>query len=348
MEDLDLDELDQAVNKMMAKPSRKKPATKISQPEQSEPAFHAEEEAPKFEFAPEPDKEETSTEAAERQAPKITARRRVHPGAMDIMPAQKTQAPSARPAREAASIQPPARKEDPEAPKKKASSQPRFVNDVFLPSRQKNEQPEAAKPEPTLSAPEEEPQPAPKPEKPEVKKPEGVNNWPDPLDYLDYDKAKPKDKEGLPEEEPEQQEPQKQLPPEPTPFVTTKVEKRPLGAYTQPTPEEEPEKLEESEPPIAPPEADKKEMAAASLQSQQHLEVPIPQQYRTEDREPGDEVRSVYDTKEYHAPPQPMYGSRKSGPWFVIGIVALITLLVVVVLVGYFMMTGTFDLTRIW
>ena len=91
----------------------------------------------------------------------------------------------------------------------------------------------------------------------------------------------------------------------------------------------------------------------ASLKSDQHITpsrdadpedlrpMAIPQQYHTAQAKPTDALRPVFDTKEYHAPPQPMHTERRGSPWFVVAVVILIVLIVAVASVGYLMMTNT-------
>lgn len=42
-----------------------------------------------------------------------------------------------------------------------------------------------------------------------------------------------------------------------------------------------------------------------------------------------------------------MHAARKGGPGLVIGVVVLIVLIIAAVLISYFMVTGTFDVTQI-
>jgi cobalamin biosynthesis Mg chelatase CobN len=206
-------------------------------------------------------------------------------------------------------------------------------------------------------------------------KKDGDNNWPDPLDFHDFadnkDKEDTEPKEAAPTMEQKQPSSDALLDEAAvsTPFVKTKVEKRPLGAYADATPPapEEPKEENGDKPEIvsvtdqAP---SKGEMAAASIQSNQHMDKPddsetdmnqlrsmsIPQQYHAAEQKQSGEVHNLFDTKEYHAAPQQIVHPAKKGgsAWFVIMVIVLIVLLVAAVTVGYFMMTGTLDLSKIF
>ena len=364
MEDLDLDELDKQVNKMMSKPRNKRlrssrppqaitrpndtPAPQPSQPVVATPVVSEPASSP----VPQP-------ERANRPLPTIPTRSRLRPVVMDIVSTAPTKAtaPSARPTRTSADIRPPSKAEPSE--KTQSVESPQEVTNKVMAALSMDDIRPAPRPRQSLASQENESQEPPQDKAP-VAEPEPAEQkpkWPDPLDFLDYDRPKPKEEPApKPAEEPVQEPQPAASIPEPTPFVTTKVEKRPLGAYASVQSEpSEPEAPAEPEAPIAPAETNKGEMAAASLQSQQHLQdtqpspqdlqsMTIPQQYHAAQPEPTDQVRSMYDTKEYHAPPQLMYHSRKGSPWFVVGVVALITLIIILVLVGYFMATGTFNI----
>ncbi len=368
MEDLDLDELDQAVSQLMDTPGKKAPKKPA---EEDKPA-----DAPKATADPvtpvavavqpaadKPADEPTNRVVVNRPMPKVPPRQRMRPGAMDIIqPAAKTSTPpSSRPTRMAAAIQPtkevtpePAKPAEPTPAEKPAEHSD--VSDDVLAALTMLDDPKPSQPAPT----------------PEPKK-QPAETWPDPLDFHGFD-----DKKDEPEpkkEDPKPAEPPKETPPslEPaaeapavpphddpltSPFVTTKVEKRPLGAYADAKPEAPAEPADE--PPVPKQETSKEDMAQASLESKQHesaepehdmddlRQMSIPQQYRSEHAKTSEEVHPMYDTKEYHAPPQPIHTSHKGGPWLAISVVVLIVLIIGAVAIGYFMMTGTFDFTKLW
>jgi hypothetical protein len=203
-----------------------------------------------------------------------------------------------------------------------------------------------------------------------------AENWPDPLDFHDFegkDDAKTAEvpQVAIPALEPK--EPAPTMAAEPTaasaeetpstPFVMTKVEKRPLGAFASHSPEPTPSTPAEvptEGAPVPTAETSKQDMAQASLESTQHVghdepehdmgdlrQMAIPQQYHTDQPKTHDEVHSLYDTKEYHAAPQAIHTVHRSGPWLTVSVVVLIVLIIAAVAIGYFMMTGTFDLSKI-
>ncbi|HVI69337.1 MAG TPA: hypothetical protein VM581_02665 [Magnetospirillaceae bacterium] len=341
MEDLDLDELDQAVTQLMDNPKGKPAAKKVVTPKV---------EAPKA--VPEPSKTTPAldspvaiavaqkTPPARPPMPKPAARKRMRPGAMDII---QRPTPARRLNREGAALQPmkpvipeplqPAPPLPPAAPIR----DPEVSDDLLASLNLLEDSNKTVKP------------------KPETVAPAASESWPDPIDLHDFDDAK---KEAptpeLTEEPPTlQSEPVPVEEPAPSPFLTTKVEKRPLGAYASALPQPE----ESVEAPVPNQETSKAEMAEASLQSSHHRvdesepdlrQMSIPQQYHTAQPKPSDTVHNVFDTKEYHAPPQPMHTERRGGPWFLISVVVLIVLIVAVAAVGYLMMTGMLDISKIW
>lgn len=435
VEDLDLDELDQAVNNIMTKPRGKRAAKRPAEG-QSEPAVkpesiavNASRPAPQAdEPASRPLEAEKSSDESpappparapeamrvtvNRPMPRVPERRRMHPGAMDIIQpnsAAKAKAPSSRPGRMAADLQPahdvapePVRPATPEfrpepvaAPEPQPERRldtPQDVSDEVLASLslldEKKPSTDFLAPDKKLDTPMlDEPEP-----KPVATSAERVSKssdgWPDPLDFHDFgDKPAATTPVSTPTPGPMIAEPPvappKEAPPslgtEPvsvtdshddaatvssSPFVTTKVEKRPLGAFADAAHEPMKAPLPEPEEAHVPHESTSKgELAEASLESKQHLDTPqnkdgfdptdlrsmtIPPQYHTAEQKPKEDVRHVFDTKEYHAAPPHMYAPRKGGPGLVIGVVVLIVLIIAAVLVGYFMMTGTFDVTQLW
>lgn len=375
MEDLDLDELDQAVNRMMDKPRGKKSAKKIathdaplsvparSEPPATEPAATA--------VAPEPPQEppvRSSSVPVSRPMPKVPPRRRMHPGAMDIIqPTAPKPAPSRAPSRTGVALQPtnPITSE-PVAPPQKAPVIPADdeVSEDVLASLSLTDDARAPQ----------------VPAKPQAE-PDATQKsaWPDPLDFHDLlgdsdgtEQSAAEPKHESTKETPPSLESDALLDMEPadpapsTPFVTTKVEKRPLGAYADAQPEPAAPvaaPIEQDKPAFVPDESTTKEdMAETAIHSSHHLFKPgqependmdnlrnmsIPQQYHTAHAEPTDAIHSVFDTKEYHAAPQPVHTARHGGPGVVIAVVVLIVLIVAAVAVGYLMMTG-FDFTNIF
>lgn len=451
--DLDLDELDQAVNEMMDGRKRKKAGprkaddavsvVRTGQTPMRPPAPRAElrlvETEPANRSSAGSDTTLQASVPASRPMPRVPERKRTHRGAMDIIQPNgpKVAPPSARPARTAPALQP-TKPVAPEPPRPVMAS----VSDVRPPARQ---QPEPAPaPEPAYPVRQPEPQsddvsdellaslalndqpshksaaskplgqPAEKSDTGRTRS--GHDAWPDPLDFHDFNdgqKAEPPQpaphKESEPEPKPENIEPSgessggtSQAPtlssePGPSPFLTTKVEKRPLGAYAaaatqieqsqqpsqqvqkpkEPTlepdeamaapflPEEPPAQptLElQAEPASAPDDwlmPGTAQAAHGSFQGRPSAQpqpdsgigdlrqMSIPPQYQPARREPSEEVRNMFDVKEYHAAPQPIYHAKKSSPWLTATIVVLSVLVVLVVLTAYFMMSGI-DLTKLW
>lgn len=374
MEDLDLDELDQAVNKMMDKPRGKKSAKKtathdapLNVPARSEsPATDSAVTA----VTPEPSQEppvRSSSVPVSRPMPKVPPRRRMHPGAMDIIqPTTPKPAPSSAPSRTGIALQPtkPVTPEPPTPiPAVPATPAEDEVGEDVLASLSLTD--DIRSPQ-TPQGPQAESEVAKK------------NEWPDPLDFHDLlgpqkDTGRPTDTQrSNVQEAPPSLESDTLLATEPaepvatTPFVTTKVEKRPLGAYADAQPEPASPvaaPAEQDKPAFVPDESTTKEdMAETAINSSHHLFKPgqependmdslrsmaIPQQYHAAHAEPTDAIHSVFDTKEYHAAPQPVHTARHGGPGLVIAVVVLIVLIIAAVAVGYLMMTG-FDFTNIF
>lgn len=373
--DMDLDELDQAVNKLMDQPKGRRaiarsaaPATasaspvvpvtapvsvpsdasdtiavKVTPPPAPEPITPAPVPTPP---QPHTDEDHGSTIPVSRPMPRVPERARTHPGAMDIIQpvvSAKTAPPSARPTHVGINIQPAVAVKPVPAPVTSqpimpAEPSPADVSDEVLASLGIDEK---SKEHPAVVS-----QPFVPPKKEETEK------WPDPLDFHGFSDKEEQKSEPAPTMQPEKSD---DIPQNATPFVTTKVEKRPLGAYTA-TPEA-PEKPAE-----VPAKAD---LAEASLQSNQHLapaeepdhdmndlrQMAIPPQYQTAQNDKKEGAHhNVFDTKEYHATPQMMPGAhhKRSSPWLTVSIVVLVVLIIAAVAVGYFMMTGTFDFTKLW
>lgn len=205
-------------------------------------------------------------------------------------------------------------------------------------------------------------QPQSKPEVPQkaiiVPKPAEIA-WPDPLDFHDQKSDKPKAAEPVIDksntEQKSEPELQKDQPVEvSSPFITgAKVEKRPLGAFAEqaaqelarPTDAEAADFAREEKKVVEPdkqesakdiPEDMQKPEKSESSATQQVLEsatMTIPQQYRTAHKDADQTTRPVYDTKEYHPPllEKTAHAAHKSGIW---GTVLLVLLIVALVAVG--------------
>jgi hypothetical protein len=429
MQDLDLDELDQAVNKMMDKSSRgKRPARSDSSafvPSRPEPvrsdatpvvsgepeSEKATEESP---ATPPSRPQESLHVSVNRPMPRVPERRRMHPGAMDIIQpstSPKVTAPSSRPGRMAADLQP-TQDIKPEpvvaAPSPQVSSSAdelTFKDD--LPSGAAYQQSSPQKTEKTFDSPQDvsdevlaslslldEQKPAQNMLAPEPKDvapvvtpeaPKKSDGWPDPLDFHDFgDKpAATADPVEVPKDEPlvapeapadELKETPPSMDTEPvsvtdthddaanlnsSPFVTTKVEKRPLGAFADAAHEPPKAVLPEPDAHVPHESTSKEEMASASFESKSHVtpeehdptdlrSMTIPPQYHQSEQKPHEDIRDMYDTKEYHAAPQHMHTAHKSSPALIIGVVVLIVLIIAAVAVGYLMMTGAFDVSTLW
>lgn len=386
MEDLDLDELDQAVNKIMTKPAKRghKKAQSITPPaapasvQVASSVMPTEDPKPAEPSVPSVSGPRNSTGTSvpvSRPMPKVPPRRRMHPGAMDIIQPNtpKMGAPSATPGRSGRDISPvkPVAPEPPRpvtqpapipapSPRSNPEDEAAEVADEVLATLTLQDQPAHKPPEP--AAPVATPKPAPKRED---------SSWPDPLDFHDFSDTKEKEKPAETKLEDAPSMDQKRADPDTlmddaatsTPFVTTKVEKRPLGAYAN-VAAQTPGKPEPEEVSVTDEAPSKGEMAAAAIKSNQHVERPdedehdmnklrnmsIPQQYHTAEQKPSDEVHSLFDTKEYHAAPQPIAHAAKKGgsAWFVIMVVVLIVLLIAAVVVGYLMMSGNLDINKLW
>jgi hypothetical protein len=359
--DMDLDELDQAVSKLMVQPKKGKRVTHnrdaapvrdaaTPAPVMNEPAA-AVKATPPAKPAPAHAVHESHTISVNRPMPKVPERHRTHPGAMDIIQPHvgpKAAPPSARPTRMASDVMPSNPTVKPEVPAPLEPPAPRVAEPPEPSAADVSDEVLASLGVPDAQGTYTSPKPA---------EPQKTSQWPDPLDFHDFND----DKDSKKEEKPEEPAPTMDFAPtktdEPqnaTPFLATKVEKRPLGAYA------------DAEPPKAPVETPAKaELAETSLQSNQHIaatpkeepehdmddlrQMTIPPQYHTAPADKNQEVHNVYDTKEYHAAPQMMPAAHKGGsPWVTVGIVVLVVLIIAAVAIGYFMMTGTFDITKLW
>ena len=326
MNDFDFEELDKAVNALATKThdehggpdpavnsqaaldttsqpvtSSSMPVSQSSVPESARPAQEPE---PKRSLSPSP-----PARPQKHGARLGDVRPRRQGSFMDIVPPA---GPRKMGARVGVSLQPVSKPEDviPELPKEESQPQADRPRSAV--------QPESA---PT-PRPSEDAQPASQPDKPDEV------SWPDPLDFNGSEVAK-EDKQGQTDQ------------PEPSsPFLAeAKVEKRPLGAFSNFRPAQEAEKsapepdhllaettdsadeltpkqdgiFKEPEKPKAPladfksdkkseaPEA-KSESEPSSPDLHSAAMMSIPQQYRTEKKETDTTSRPIFDTKEYHPP----------------------------------------------
>lgn len=381
MKELDLDELHKAVSQLMddtGKPKGKK------QPKKTEAVIK---DAPTSQ--PVVAKEEPITPAATKTAgesvrvtvnrplPKLATRARLRGAAMDIVQKNKPviAPPSAQAGRTAAIIQP-ARQVAQEPLRPAAPIEAPDISDETLASI--NMQADTGKAPDILTKTDQE-------------------AWPDPLDFHTFEEEKPKEPAEQTEVPKLQAEPviaqEPALPETPpptletaappiesetaqtaTPFVTTKVEKRPLGAYADkpaeqppepkpaaPSEPEEPPKKSEEPSQLAPipqpkelsPEVLAVESApedAVPQQDEPHdmdnlRQMSIPQQYKTAEHGKNDSIHPVFDTHEYH-PPIHAPAHTTHGHHFGI----MITLLIVLTLVAaaaYLVLMGYLDLSTL-
>lgn len=288
--------------------------------------------------------------SVKRTLPKVNSGRGARGQAMDVVgpkPAVKVTPPSAKPKRLAPSLQP-VNKITPEPP----VPQPPAMPDTPL------DQPEdpAQKTGPTMTHTD--------------------HTWPDPLDLKQEAAAAEVEKAHLdakPEEE------------SATPFVTTKVEKRPLGAYTETAKPEEPapevpvpKEETPADPVLAnidepskpsqmavqqPKELSPEVVAVESAEPEFHPEttvkpesndpptqdelrtMAIPQQYQTTEKEASAEERPVFDTKEYHPAIEAHTSRPRSNAWVMI--IIFIVVLGLTLAVAYYVITGGFDLSAL-
>lgn len=342
MNDIDFDELDEAVNSLVNKnhASASEPREELKSKAEAVPVAN-----------PEPPENSESTVTPEPaininqmpalDIPKRSARLGAKPpvvpavargasrGFMDILPSSKqlTKAPS----RTAGAIKPISDVSTIKAEPVPEPTTPPPISQL---------KPEAGQPESRTAARDEAQQ----------KANEQTPEWPDPIN-LDTQKETPAE------------EPVAENPPNSTPFIPTKVEKRPLGAYsayTPPEPEPEPEKPEEPavssrEATPAAPELQPDILAVESGEPQKTEVKPvdqpqvmaIPKQYKTTEKAVDETPRPIYDAKEYHPPllePTTHHPKKRTG--LVVGIIFLVILLAIIGYVVYLVMTGGLDLTK--
>lgn len=385
--DLDFDELHQAVNALMDQSQKGKPAKRRIQ---SEPKLLSTNSTPlgvalgddKKTTDYHKDTEDTRVAVTVRRTlPALTTHRGARGRAMDVVgprPAPALAPPSAQPKREAASLKP------------SGALVPERITPIIPPTV-------AGKPESEKHEPSDDVLASLNLHDGSVMKHQ-KNEWPDPLDVHGFkDENNPESKPAhkaenlIPEEtgqtrKPEEiadkqaEEPQEKPADEnATPFLATKVEKRPLGAYAStstdkaaeekpeaksedeqsnekidtPSPlpaQQQPEELrpevvavESAEPESRPGEADEPE---ASVDDLRHMA--IPQQYKESEKASPTDARPVFDTKEYHTAIETHASARHSslGSW-IMGITLLI-LLIVALGVAYYLITGSLDFSALF
>lgn len=187
------------------------------------------------------------------------------------------------------------------------------------------------------------------------------DSWPDPLDMHGFKGEEPK-AEAAPTmtESPESKtEPALAT----SPFLNTKVEKRPLGAYAAEEPEvvepkpavveeetnlnsvmsQQPKELSPEVVAVESAEPEQTADFAFEDESQYTRQATIPQQYQTAQKESNTDNRPIFDTKDYH-PPIAAHAAHRSGSamgWVLIIVFAVI--LIVALLFAFYMMTGGLD-----
>jgi len=320
MNDFDFEELDKAVNQLATKTTDEHGAAPTDapltiKPRVPEPIKPESRPEPVAVSAPEPPKptEESKTESIpvaqpQKHPSRLTETRPRNRGSfMDIVPPANRK-PSGR---VGVSIQPISKPED-----IVPTHDPEPTPKVEL-------KPIEEPPKPELQ--DETPSPAEPAQKVEAPKTDSDVSWPDPLDFHDTEPAKKEEKP----EEPEPAEPADAA----SPFLAeAKVEKRPLGAFSnfRAKPDEKPEPAPQPEPTpelikdeLTPekdgtfkePEAPTPEKAPPAPQSEpKEKEEPskpdlhnaammsIPQQYHAEAKVTDKTTRPIFDTKEYHPP----------------------------------------------
>lgn len=197
----------------------------------------------------------------------------------------------------------------------------RFMDVVHPSSDMRSSTPERSAPRPSI-------------QKPEPKLPPKSNSdWPDPLDFHGFNPDLPKKVSSDQDAQP--------MKPLESPFLTdAKVEKRPLGAFSEEKPVT-PEKPKEEETPLleAPDEPlleaetkeetpeDKSEPASEPMPAQDEIIAPvsITQQYKEQPSTDDQPSGAIFDTEAYHQPlshPE----KKRSGALIVVWILVLILL----------------------
>ncbi|HSE29363.1 MAG TPA: hypothetical protein VLA77_02140 [Candidatus Saccharimonadales bacterium] len=340
--DLDLDELHEAVSALMDQ-SKEKRAAKPAEPAAVlDPAENVTVKTAPPTVAPEPKSEpEPIADKIEvkRPLPNLSINR-PRGRAMDVISPKPATPPPTKIKRQGVTLQP-TQDVKPEPPKEIVKAEPETPKPESVPA-------EHARPEtPALN----------------YQKP-AETEWPDPLDVHGFkDELEPKTDSAPTMTEDTQTKPDQIA--QTSPFLNTKVEKRPLGAYSsedapiEVEPEETPQPeqqdnwsfgdLPQNQPdvrseqqPEAPPidsldqtqETDLDEMRQAT----------IPQQYKTTQKEHSSDSRPVFDTKDYHPPIQAAHAAHRSNSamgWVLILVFALI--LIAALIFAFYMMTGSLD-----
>ncbi len=354
--DLDFDELHKAVNALMDQTQKGRSRVEKQQTVRAEEPVPTQ---PK-QVEPIPDTEDDGKIQVNVKRPTaaVAKHRGSHGRAMDVVGPIRREAPappSNRPKREAAAIQPTQQvKPEPVAP---VVTEPvatpdtsQDLNDALATLDKQESKPAAAE----MSA-----------------MTHHKNDWPDPLDVLADDDEKhhdqPESSEPAPTVEVKEDQPaQDDSLESESPFVTTKVEKRPLGAYSDSTPavEDEQPAAAKDAPIHTPPQSQPEEfnpavVAVESAESNPRSEdqeddkpdlraMAIPQQYADSDKQDNDSSRPVFDTKEYHPAITAHSGSSSHNPigaWIMA--IVLIGLLVGVLIGAYYLITGGLDFSAL-
>lgn len=362
-DDLDLDELHQAVNDLMSSPRKAKKSAPARQsvPLQAAPAPVLQTEpAPQTE--PTPPNDTAEKIEVKRPLPSL-APRRSRGRTMDIVGPKRAPlpAPSTRPKRQASSLQPTGAPVEPELPQPTVPIKP-----VEAPTLDEPADDVLA----ALNLQQENPQQ-------ELTAPEQKSDWPDPLDMHGFkdevetawaDEPKEQiDGPDLPTKpaspikpDPDDAKPQlASLSEEPnSPFVTTKVEKRPLGAYADAPVAPQIEPTEPiAEPPIKEPELPQTSDETVALEipknqddelnTQDLRQMSIPKQYESSEKSPSKDNRPVFDTNEYHPPIDAHAAHRGSTSWGWVLILVFAIVLVAALGFAYYLMNGSLDLNTI-
>jgi hypothetical protein len=186
------------------------------------------------------------------------------------------------------------------------------------------------------------------------------DSWPDPLD-MHGDEQKTEAAPTMTEAPESKTDPATPLA---SPFLNTKVEKRPLGAYTSEepaaTPTSKPDFTEDDQilniasqqqpkelsPDVVAVESAEPEQTtdfAFEDEAQDTRQATIPQQYQTAQKDSSTGSRPIFDTKDYHPPIAAHAAHRTSSAmgWVLITVFAVI--LIAALLFAFYMVTGGLD-----
>lgn len=315
--DLDLDELHQAVNALMQKPASAKKSQKSTPAPKPAPAVESSSGGQRIEV--------------KRTLPKL-ATQRPRGRTMDVVapkPVVKLAPPSVRVKRQAAALQP-----VPPA----ATLQQTKLTEVNSPkSTPESPDQSSEPPENVLSSLDMQTDSADALQQPQPKptSPQDESTFAKPIAAPSLDEHLTDD---IKAEEAKAEE---------SPFVNTKVEKRPLGAYASPveTPIVQEEKANKGE--------NEQEFRAEPLKLPDEDEsntdnlrqMSIPQQYADNAKKSNVDERPVFDIKDYHPPIQTSQPPHRSAAlsWTLIIVFALV--LTIALCFAYFVVTGGFDLS---